>query len=560
MTVTMRSEETPTFLQRAGDGRLVLVALFAAFVAFAGLKSLPPLDRDEARFAQATAQMLETADYISIRFQDRERNKKPAGAYWLQAASVSAFSDVEAREIWVYRIPSLIGVVLAAMFTFLAAQRLYDSRTGFLAGLLIASAPVVAAEATIAKTDGVLLALVCMAQYAFVEIYAARAEGKKKGWGFPVAFWSAHGAATLVKGPIAPMISALTGLGLFITERRIDWAFRMRPFIGVLILIAIVAPWAWAIHVATEGRFFADAVGGDMLGKVGEAQESHGGPPGYHTALVWVLFWPAAALLGPGLVHIWRDRTRWEARFLLAWILPAWLVFEIAATKLPHYVMPLYPALAIVAAHAALKDGDRPTTLRRWGAVAYCGVGLFAACLIVALPFLLSAAKTTALHLGLAVAVAFATLVIAWLFWKGRAYAGGLAAAGLAGLYAWALMAAVLPRLDALALSPRLSAALDQADLHPLRDGAGPVALAGYSEPSAVFLIGTDTVLTNGADAARLFAAGAVGAAAVEAREQEAFLSAAGGDVRALAVIDGFNYSNGKDVEITIYVSQETPR
>ena len=79
---------------------------------------------------------------------------------------------------------------------------------------------------------------------------------------------------------------------------------------------------------------------------VGEAQESHAGPPGYHTLLVWGLFWPAAALIGPGLVHIWRDRAGWRARFLLAWIIPSWLVFEIAATKLPHYVMPLYPALA----------------------------------------------------------------------------------------------------------------------------------------------------------------------------------------------------------------------
>ncbi len=96
---------------------VLLVAFFAAATAVAGLTSLPPLDRDEARFAQATAQMLESGDYIAIRFQDRERNKKPAGIYWLQAASVAAFSEVGAREIWAYRIPSLVGVVLAAMFT-----------------------------------------------------------------------------------------------------------------------------------------------------------------------------------------------------------------------------------------------------------------------------------------------------------------------------------------------------------------------------------------------------------------------------------------------------------
>lgn len=537
--------------------RLILVAAFAALTAFAGLFTLPPLDRDESRFAQATAQMLETGDFISIRFQEKERNKKPAGIYWLQAASVAAFSDVEARAIWAYRIPSVIGVVFAAMFTFLAGRRLYDNETGFLAGLLIASAPVVAAEATIAKTDGVLLALICAAQYAFIEIYAARAEGKTSHWATAPAFWIAQGASVLIKGPIAPMISAFTGLGLFIGERKIDWALRMRPIIGILILIVMVAPWAWAIHQATDGRFFADAIGGDMLGKVGEAQESHAGPPGYHTLLLWALFWPAAALIGPGLVHIWRDRAGWQARFLLAWLIPAWIVFELAATKLPHYVMPLYPALAIIAAHAVLKDGDRPTTLRKMGAATYAGIGLAASAAIAILPTILSAAPITMLCYGLAAAFAVATLFIASLFWRGRSRGGGVAAAGLAALYAWTLMGAVLPQLNDLMVSPRLSAALDEADLHPLRDDGGAVALAGYAEPSAVFLIGTETILTNGAEAGRLFANGDIAVAAIEAREQELFLSAAGEKPTTLAVIDGLNYSNGKSVEITIYVRDQ---
>ena len=184
-----------------------LVAVFAAAVGLAGLWSLPPLDRDESRFAQATAQMLETGDYVSIRFQDAERNKKPAGIHWLQAASVSAFSSAEAREIWVYRIPSFIGVVLAAVFTYLSAARLYDAQTGLFAGLLLAGAPAVVAEGTIAKTDGMLLAMTCLAQLAFIHVYARFQEGRAGGWGWPAAFWAAQGASILVKGPITPMVS-----------------------------------------------------------------------------------------------------------------------------------------------------------------------------------------------------------------------------------------------------------------------------------------------------------------------------------------------------------------
>ena len=90
----------------------------AAFVAFLaglpGLLAVPPLDRDESRFAQATAQMLESRDFVVIRYQEEPRFKKPVGIHWLQAASVSLVSNPEDREIWAYRIPSLLGAMLAA--------------------------------------------------------------------------------------------------------------------------------------------------------------------------------------------------------------------------------------------------------------------------------------------------------------------------------------------------------------------------------------------------------------------------------------------------------------
>src|SRR5947208_13035129 len=78
-----------------------------------GIAAIPALDRDESRFAQATRQMLESGDFLQIRFQDQPRNKKPAGIYWLQAASVGAFSTPAAAAIWPYRLPSLFGATVA---------------------------------------------------------------------------------------------------------------------------------------------------------------------------------------------------------------------------------------------------------------------------------------------------------------------------------------------------------------------------------------------------------------------------------------------------------------
>ena len=77
-----------------------IVCVIAAICALAGVFTLPPLDRDESRFAQATAQMLETGDFVRIEFQDEPRHKKPVGVHWLQVASVRALGDPGAREAW----------------------------------------------------------------------------------------------------------------------------------------------------------------------------------------------------------------------------------------------------------------------------------------------------------------------------------------------------------------------------------------------------------------------------------------------------------------------------
>src|SRR4029077_3227924 len=99
-----------------------LLVAFALIAFLPGFFQIPPLDRDEARFAQATKQMLETGQYVDIRFQKEVRYKKPVGIYWLQAAVVKtaeAFGVRNAqRTIWLYRIPSLIGAIGAVLLTY----------------------------------------------------------------------------------------------------------------------------------------------------------------------------------------------------------------------------------------------------------------------------------------------------------------------------------------------------------------------------------------------------------------------------------------------------------
>jgi len=554
-----KSASGETIAGRAG--RLAFIAAFSLIVALAGLTSLPPLDRDESRFAQASAQMLESGDFITIRFQEAERNKKPAGIYWLQAASVSAFSSVEAREIWAYRLPSVLGAILAAMFTYLAGARLFGPSTGFLAALLLAASPALAGEASIAKTDAFLLATITIAEAAFIHIFARSKDGARAGWAWPVALWIALGAGILVKGPIAPLVVGLTGLAMLFREPKIGWVKAMRPVTGLIILILMVGPWAIAIDRATEGRFFADAIGADMAAKVGQAQESHAGPPGYYIVLLWALFWPAAALIIPGMARAIAARRAWSDWLLLGWLIPAWIIFEATATKLPHYTLPLYPALAIIAARAAAEGASlRRKLARRFGAGVYALIGLAFAGLVAALPHIFSASPLTPVCYAAAALIAAASLLIAFFFLQGRAYQGGLAAAFLAAFVAWTVLGGVLPRLDRLMISPHLSSALDEAGYHPLRDGAPAPALAGYAEPSAVFLIGTQTILTDGEGAAARLEEAPEAAVAVEARLEDDFRKALAERsimVAPLAVIEGLNYSKGRDIHLTVYARKD---
>ena len=92
----------------------LFIALLALLASLAGVFTLPVLDRDEARFAQASAQMVESGDIVDIRFQDQPRHKKPIGIYWLQSLTVAVTTGPEAREIWTYRLPSVLGAALAA--------------------------------------------------------------------------------------------------------------------------------------------------------------------------------------------------------------------------------------------------------------------------------------------------------------------------------------------------------------------------------------------------------------------------------------------------------------
>ena len=537
----------------------LLAALIALVAGLPGVLAVPPLDRDESRFAQATAQMLETDDYVSINYQDQPRDKKPVGIHWLQAASVAVLSDAADRDIWPYRIPSLLGAMLAAAACAWGATAFFGSRAGLLAGAMMGASFLLSTEAGIAKTDAVLAGTTTLALAAMGRIYFSHRGGPPVTWRTKLLFWLGIGLAALVKGPVGPLAALLAGLALWAADRKIDWARSMSWRWGLLLVLAIVGPWAWAITVASDGAFWGAAIGGDLAPKLVGGHERHGGLPGYHLFLSPMLTFPGSLLLPAGLILGWKARAEPGVRFALCWLIPTWLMFELLPTKLAHYSLPALGGLFWLMAAALREPLSNVSRIAGTAVLAFASL-VFAAICVAGLSEYGDSRDLTwgAITIGLFVATALVGGVL--IFRKAAGTA--LVAVGVLGLLAHAAFFGQLaPRLEPLWLSQRLALAMESNGLAP-RAGVvpGPVEVAGYAEPSLVFALGTNTGLGGAEEAAEAIAEGRT--AVVEKHEQPAFLAAlraAGLSPRAAGTISGVDYSNGDDMTLTLYRGEPQP-
>jgi 4-amino-4-deoxy-L-arabinose transferase-like glycosyltransferase len=497
---------------RSAPRALVLVVLVALLAFIPGYADLPVTDRDEGRYVMATKQMLETGDFIDIRNQDLPRYKQPAGIYWLQALAVTVAGDGTASAIGAYRLPSLIGAVAASMLAWWSFAPLVGRRAALLGAMLLATSLLLGVEARIAKTDAALLATTMLGMGVLVRAFLDPRAVAESRLGF--LFWVAIGLGAMIKGPITLLVLAVGAAALSVLARSVRWLGALRPGWGILIALAIALPWYVAITIRSEGSFFATALGWNALGKVTDVHQGHGGPPGLYSALVWVTFWPAAPILAAALGWIWANRRRREVLALLALIVPLWIVFEAVATKLPHYVLPTYPALAML---VALALSDLPTLARGWWSrLITHGFWLLPAGMLAAgiglsvwfeggLPWLAIPILAAAVALG-AVATAMAR----------RASEAVVPVAVAAALVTWLGTWPMVAALDTFWPSPRMAAAVERAATPACPDPR--VATAGYHEPSFVFLTATDTFLAgSGAAAADFLAEGGCRLAFVDA-------------------------------------------
>lgn len=468
--------------------------MLCAAVYIPGQTSLPPVDRDESRFAQASRQMFESValpaaerdakmhsgGLVVPMLVDVPRLNKPPLVYWLQSASAALFTWGRPLEdaIWMYRVPSALSALVAVFATWRLGLKMLDPRAALLGAMLLAVAPMVVWDAHQARADQLLLACTTVCMGGLWGVWRGRSgrvaewQSGKAGLGsdappiepdapggavaaatahastnaqspVPSAFfsaflfWLALAAGIMAKGPATPLVAGLAIVWLSFTTRSWRWALGLRPLMGAAIVAVCVGPWVWAVAQRQGGlgpyaqlvwdEFFARGLRG--------SKEGHFAPPGTHTVLLAALFWPGSLLTLAGFVATWKRarghaaqpahmqphhmqpapspglrpglfgrasaavtsafRNPWRGRdaemFLIAWIVPMWVVFELSLAKLPHYTMPMYPAIALVSASLICRWADarvfaQETGIFLWGVIGALATGAVMRIAVLNLP------------------------------------------------------------------------------------------------------------------------------------------------------------------------------
>jgi 4-amino-4-deoxy-L-arabinose transferase-like glycosyltransferase len=348
-------------------GPLIVLGVLTLGLHAAGAGSLPLIDRDEPRFAEASREMRERGDWIVPYFNNEPRLAKPPLIYWCQAASYALFGETDLAA----RFPSALAAALTALLVFGFGSRLYDEKTGLWAAIVFSTSLHVLALGKAATADMAMIFFFTAAAWSGWEL-AGSGEPRKNAlfnfWWW--IFYSSLALGFLAKGPLAWL--PLGSLFIFSKFAKKDGLRRAIHFEwGIPLTLILVALWAVPALMRTNGDYFTVGIGKNVLGRSLGAMEGHGGRDAltyllmlpFYFVTVFASFWPWSLYL-PGLLRRLKDPATRGPReiYLLSLILPVFLVFTLVATKLPHYTLPAFPFLALLLTHFTFSSG-RPLKL-----------------------------------------------------------------------------------------------------------------------------------------------------------------------------------------------------
>jgi 4-amino-4-deoxy-L-arabinose transferase-like glycosyltransferase len=332
---------------------IALFFLGAVLLFSVGNWSLPLIDRDEPRFAEASREMRQSGDYLVPRLNGAYRFDKPPLIYWCQVLSFDGLGETD----FAARFPSVIFAALASVATWKFSSRIFGSRVGLWSGIIFTTSLQVFIHARAAVADMPLVLFFLIATWADWE----RSKNPKSTfWWW--TFYLSLGLGFLAKGPAALLPAFCAPVRALLN--RIPYRIELRSALrGGLVVLIVIGLWGLPALIATHGAYLEIGLGKHVLQRSLQPMESHGGAglAGYllflpfYLAVSFFSFFPWCLFL-PGCFRRLLSHREPDENFLLGPILVVLFVFTLIQTKLPHYVLPAYPMLAILVAREAAES------------------------------------------------------------------------------------------------------------------------------------------------------------------------------------------------------------
>lgn len=324
----------------------------------AGTWSIPLVDRDEPRFAEASREMRERGDYVVPYFNNKYRFDKPPFIYWMQIASYRVFGEND----FAARLPSGIAGALTALLLFAWGRRLGGERLGWWAAIIFTLCLQTFIHAKAAVADMWLVFFVTAAYWAGYELIAdllraPSSSADPRAWRYwRLIFYVALAFAFLTKGPLGWMpLATVAIMKFFLRGQPLNRRFWFTS--GILFSLGIVLLWGIPALVRTKGEFFWVGIGRHVVERGFGALEGHGGQTWqsylltlpFYFGTVFVSFFPWSIKLPALTKRLWRERDAVD-RYLIVGIALVFILMTIVKTKLPHYTLIAFPLLALLLA------------------------------------------------------------------------------------------------------------------------------------------------------------------------------------------------------------------
>jgi 4-amino-4-deoxy-L-arabinose transferase-like glycosyltransferase len=417
----------------------LLLALVAALLLFR-LGDLPLVGPDEPRYARVAVEMHRSGEWVRPTLQGKPWLEKPPLYYWLAGAGYTVLGETETAA----RLPSVLASLCLVALTALIGRRLYGAAAGLHAGFALGTSLLFFVYARAASMD-MLLAAGVTGAVGFAGLRLLDLAGRHA----MVAAWACAGLATLAKGPLGLLLPVLVMAGYLLAMRRWSALREVISPAGILAFLAVAAPW-YLLVWRDQGRHFVDVFLLDHnVQRFASTIHRHPGPPWYYLPLLLGGFFPWSGLLLPGLARLSPRRAPADL-FMTLWLVLPLVFFSAAGSKLPGYILPCLPPLALVAGRAAvsLAQGER-TFPRGTGPRAVAVVTLVLSALIGAVPFVLLRQGTP--EWRLAVPMSAWAVIVALLFSRriGRDAAGALRLMRVGAAGFLLLLAMAAPRVIA---------------------------------------------------------------------------------------------------------------